>query len=61
VYLQNKNIKFGGQGWIIDPEGNVLDVTSDQKPFITREINLTFAEQSKKNVSEVCTGLMQVI
>jgi N-carbamoylputrescine amidase len=46
--LQNKNIQFGGQGWIIDPEGNVLDVTTDQNPFITRDINLNFAEESKK-------------
>jgi N-carbamoylputrescine amidase len=46
--LQNKNIQFGGQGWIIDPEGNVLGVTTDQNPFITQEINLKFAEESKK-------------
>jgi len=45
---QNKTIQFGGQGWIIDPEGNVLGVTTDKNPFITQEINLKFAEESKK-------------
>jgi N-carbamoylputrescine amidase len=45
---QNKNIRFGGQGWVIDPEDNVLGVTSDQEPFITREISLKFAQDAKK-------------
>lgn len=31
---------FGGQGWIIDPDGEVLALSSDDQPIVTREIDL---------------------
>jgi N-carbamoylputrescine amidase len=38
---------FGGQGWIIDPEGDVLAVTSDAEPFATRDLDLRQAKAAK--------------
>lgn len=38
---------YGGQGWIIDPEGQVLGVTTPDQPFLTVEIDLQAAEQAK--------------
>ncbi|MEO5820127.1 MAG: carbon-nitrogen hydrolase family protein [Vicinamibacteraceae bacterium] len=37
----------GGGGWIIDPAGEVLAVTSAGEPFATREIDLTRAAQAR--------------
>jgi N-carbamoylputrescine amidase len=39
---------FGGSGWIVGPDGQVLGVTSRQQPFVTVEIDLNTAEQAKK-------------
>ena len=39
---------FGGQGWVVDPEGEVLGLTSPGQPFITLDIDLDQAEQAKK-------------
>ena len=39
--------RFGGQGWIVDPEGEVLAVTSASSPFATVEIDLAVAEAAK--------------
>src|SRR5256714_4129446 len=40
-------VHLGGQGWIVDPEGEILGVTSQEQPFITVEIDLGLAEQAK--------------
>jgi N-carbamoylputrescine amidase len=37
----------GGSGWIIDPAGQVLAVTSAAQPFATRDIDLAKAENAK--------------
>jgi N-carbamoylputrescine amidase len=39
--------RFGGQGWIVDPDGDVLAVTSPQQPFVTVEVDLAAAEAAK--------------
>jgi len=39
----------GGSGWIIDPAGEVLGITSPAAPFITRDIDLTKAVQAKES------------
>ena len=39
--------EMGGQGWIIDPEGEVLAITSAQKPIISLAIDLGKAEEAK--------------
>jgi N-carbamoylputrescine amidase len=37
----------GGGGWIIDPAGEVLAVTSAAEPFVTRDIDLTKVVQAR--------------
>ena len=37
----------GGSGWIIDPAGEVLAITSAAEPFVTRDIDLTKAAAAK--------------
>ena len=39
---------FGGNGWIIDPEGNVLGLTSDEKPFLTLDLDLSISHHAKQ-------------
>jgi N-carbamoylputrescine amidase len=39
---------WGGRGWIIDPAGAVLSVTSAAEPFATRDIDLAEAADAKK-------------
>jgi N-carbamoylputrescine amidase len=48
VSHRNHPSQMGGRGWIIDPEGEILAVTSAQKPVITMEIDLAAAERAKK-------------
>lgn len=40
--------RFGGQGWIVDPDGDVLAVTSPEQPFATVEIDLAVADAAKR-------------
>jgi N-carbamoylputrescine amidase len=39
--------EFAGLGWIVDPEGEVLALTSDFQPFVTVDIDLARARQAK--------------
>ena len=41
------DLKLGGAGWITDPNGIVLGVTSDDEPFITGDLDLSYAEAAK--------------
>lgn len=48
---------FGGTGWIVEPEeGDILGVTSDSEPFITREIDPRIAENAKKTYPRYVDG-----
>jgi N-carbamoylputrescine amidase len=47
VNQAGKSPEFGGQGWIIGPDGDVLGLTSRRNPFVTVEINLVEAELAK--------------
>jgi N-carbamoylputrescine amidase len=38
---------FGGQGWIVDPDGAVLALTSADRPFATATIDLLDARKAK--------------
>ncbi|MFZ4814362.1 MAG: carbon-nitrogen hydrolase family protein [Phototrophicaceae bacterium] len=38
---------FGGGGWAVDPNGNVLAVTTASVPFITLDLDLTVADAAK--------------
>ncbi len=48
VSAQGAPEDFGGAGWVIDPDGSVLAVTSQQHPFLTVEIPVQQAEAAKK-------------
>jgi N-carbamoylputrescine amidase len=39
--------EFAGLGWIIDPEGDVLALTSDSQPFVTLDIDLSRPRKAK--------------
>jgi N-carbamoylputrescine amidase len=41
-------IKLGGQGWIVDPDGTVLGTTSAAQPFLTLEIDLGKARDARQ-------------
>ena len=43
-----EGVLFGGGGWIIDPEGDVLATTTDQHPFVTVEIDIADATAAKR-------------
>jgi N-carbamoylputrescine amidase len=38
---------YGGMGWIIDPDGKTLAMTSDEVPFVTAQIDLAHAERAR--------------
>jgi N-carbamoylputrescine amidase len=42
-----QTVTFGGQGWIVGPNGDVLGLTSSERPFLTMEIALDEAERAK--------------
>jgi len=40
-------VSFGGQGWIVSPDGDVLATTSREQPFVTLELDLANADVAK--------------
>ena len=40
--------EFGGAGWVVNPEGEVLATTSARRPFATVEVDLRAADRAKK-------------
>jgi len=40
-------IEFGGEGWIIDPDGKVLGMTTQNEPFLTIDIDTDHAVRAK--------------
>ncbi|WP_420640764.1 carbon-nitrogen hydrolase family protein [Candidatus Leptofilum sp.] len=47
-YPKGSKADCGGLSWIIDPDGTVLATTNAETPFATVEIDLTFAQTSKR-------------
>ncbi len=45
---EDEDPKFGGLGWVIDPDGEVLAITMPETPFVTVEIDIAQAEAAKK-------------
>ncbi len=39
--------RFGGPGWVVDPDGDVLALTSREEPFVSVEVDLDAAEAAK--------------
>lgn len=48
VSRETDAIHFGGCGWIISPDGDILEKTSREQPFVTVEIDLSLAERAKR-------------
>ena len=44
---QGRGFQWGGGGWVIDPDGEVLATTSDAQPFVTVDVDLARAESAK--------------
>lgn len=42
------SVTFGGGGWVIDPDGNLLARTTEAEPFVSVEIDPARAEAAKK-------------
>ncbi|MCL4356001.1 MAG: carbon-nitrogen hydrolase family protein [Nitrososphaerota archaeon] len=40
--------RFGGLGWVVDPDGEVLGLTSSDEPFVTVEIVREKAREAKR-------------
>jgi N-carbamoylputrescine amidase len=38
---------LGGQGWIVEPDGRILGLTTPEHPFLTLDIDLSKAEKAK--------------
>lgn len=38
---------FGGTGWAIDPDGNILGLTSEESPFVTVDLDRALADRAK--------------
>lgn len=45
---EGSGIQWGGNGWIIDPDGQVLGLTSSEHPILTLDLNLEQAEAAKR-------------
>lgn len=41
-------IEFAGAGWIIDPDGDMLALTSADEPFVARDIDVQKARDAKR-------------
>lgn len=39
---------LGGQGWAVDPDGEVLAITSVEQPFATVDVDLAHADRAKE-------------
>ncbi|HEV2061670.1 MAG TPA: carbon-nitrogen hydrolase family protein [Solirubrobacteraceae bacterium] len=48
--------RFGGQGWVVDPEGDVLAVTDADQPFVTVEVDLELADAAKRTYPRYVDG-----
>ncbi|MFC1879603.1 carbon-nitrogen hydrolase family protein [Chloroflexota bacterium] len=42
-------LNLGGGGWVVEPDGRVLGVTSQEQPFLTVDLDLMLAEQAKSS------------
>jgi N-carbamoylputrescine amidase len=40
--------RFGGHGWVIDPNGKLLGLTSKSKPFVTVDLDVGRSRKAKK-------------
>ncbi len=45
---EGSGIHWGGNGWVIDPDGEVLGLTSSEEPILTLDLDLENAEAAKE-------------
>jgi len=45
---EGSGVHWGGSGWVIDPDGEVLGLTSREEPFVTLDLDLVAAESAKR-------------
>ncbi len=48
--------RFGGQGWVVSPDGEVLGLTSAEVPFITADIDIEAAVRAKSTYPRYALG-----
>ncbi len=48
-YGMGKGFEWGGMGWIVNPDGEVLGKTSEEQPFITLDLDLQEADEAKSS------------
>ncbi len=48
ISREGEEADLGGQGWIVDPNGKVLGLTSREQPFLTLDLDLKKAEKAKQ-------------
>lgn len=48
VNPRGKKPGLGGMGWVVGPDGDVLGLTSQEEPFVTKEIDLGEADRAKE-------------
>lgn len=46
---RGSGIEWGGSGWIVEPDGELLGTTSPDQPFLTLELDLDRAERAKRS------------
>jgi N-carbamoylputrescine amidase len=47
--LDSKGLRFGGSGWIVDPNGEVVAQTSEATPVVFYDLNLAFVERAQRD------------
>ena len=45
---QGRPADLGGQGWVVDPDGEVLAITTEEQPFVTVDVDLARADHAKE-------------
>jgi N-carbamoylputrescine amidase len=48
ISREGEEADLGGQGWIVGPNGKVLGLTAQDKPFLTLDLDLEKSEKSKE-------------
>ena len=47
---------LGGRGWIVDPDGEVLAITTGEQPFVTVDVDLAHADHAKETYPRYVRG-----
>lgn len=53
--VSDVDMGMGGTGWVIDPEGTLLAITTPSTPYVTIDIDLEYAKASKQTYPRYLT------